>query len=603
MADLDATPKTSEKLYPLAERNRRAKMKFLSSMKDFYENKRKASLESTKSNAEKNEKRKIDLSVPGTPVSTRYLSSLSRENDNEEFELPEKNQDATNEIIVSSLIIDKFLQDMKNLDPENNHEKLNSNKVIGESFDDDQTNTRSECIQSYFEKSQEIQTYHRSFSQAAQTLHTAQVKSPVVKRYFDESSAKQTYSRDFNEAFKEIDPIIREEDPLQPKAAKFKYSVPGTPISSKHLDKFKNKHYISDSSDDEENDAPKNVEDPLDKFIIEMEKLKELKEQNKHNIKKTTLTNDFCVNKYLESSDTAKAYSRSFSEAAQELHSTDVKSPTVKEYFNQSDEQKTYRREFSEVYQQLSKSDEPGKSENHTEHEDRDDKTVSSTVVQDYQPIRYDSLEELYGKFKPVTLEEKPEPSSGFCVDSYMTSSDSKKSYTRTFSEAEQTLFSSEVKAPAVRNYFNESNDRNTYRRGFSEVYQQLGGSDLSHDLKKMDSPSSVEASSDQSEFNIKDTLLDKSSNKHTKHSISVPGTPINSRKLFPKEKAPPIDVPKATGSVLQADTLISPRLHDDDSRGIENAIIAPVPARRSASAAENSLTDEFWKKFGADHA
>ena len=55
--------------YPIAERNRRAKMRFLMGLTEHYENKKKDIKE--KNNPQPEEK-KIDYTVPGTPICSRY---------------------------------------------------------------------------------------------------------------------------------------------------------------------------------------------------------------------------------------------------------------------------------------------------------------------------------------------------------------------------------------------------------------------------------------------------------------------------------------------------------------------------------------------------
>ncbi|KAL1378890.1 hypothetical protein pipiens_015291 [Culex pipiens pipiens] len=539
-----------EQRTPLAERNRRAKMRFLAGIKKHYEAKRQTSMESLNSTTA--EPKKVDLTVPGTPVSSRYLSSLSRPESDTEMDSAKGETELPNEIVVSSLVIDRFLKDMKGLGVEEQAQ------VDGEEKDGEEE--LGEAAQEYFKESDQQRAYQRSFSKAAQTLHTAEVKSPVVKRYFEESSAKQSYSREFSEAVNELDPVKVKEDPLvdDSKSATrgYKSSVPGTPISSKLLHKLKNSNYISDSSDDE-GDGPTSstaLADPLDKFIKDMEQLKALKESNMAKIEKQPLI-DFSVDEYLESSKEAKTYARSFSQAVQTLNASEVKNPVIKDYFDQSEEMKTFRREFSEVYQELSEKPTPTKVDAVEKKVEKVERKVETKPDEALEILK----QVLETKFEPPKL-EKREFKDDFSVDAYLDTSETKKTYARTFSEAAQTLHSSDVKNPAVREYFDQSEAKQSFRREFSEVYQEvLNVTEFARDVvaeKSATVSTKTTASSDQQQQEPQQAKDNEQSAKSIsrsggdedgsapapdselaqyKRSVSVPGTPINSRKLFPK--------------------------------------------------------------------
>ncbi|XP_062540193.1 uncharacterized protein LOC134208141 [Armigeres subalbatus] len=607
--------------YPVADRNRRAKMRFLEGMKTFYEAKRKTSVESLQSESAKSTASvpKIDLSVPGTPISSRYLR-LRRESQSEEVVEPQEPVSMPNEIVVSSLVIDKFLKDMKGLgrDEPKLEEQQHAEVVnLDSSSSEDELETKEDAAQQYFKESEEKNAYHRSFSEAVQTLHSSEVKSPVVKRYFEESSAKHTYTRNFNEAVNELNPAKVEDDPFKADSASitkgYKSSVPGTPISSKHLDKYKKRNYISDSSDDEdEGDSVDNrdqtsLSDPLNKFIKEMEALKTTKPDFSKTVKPRE--NQFSVDEYLNTSESKNSYSRTFSQAAQTLNSTDVKDPTIKDYFEQSDAKKTYRRDFSEVYQEIKREETTVQQEKPIQVIEQ----VEQPKLAENHVVRNDSLEELFGTFVPPKLGEKV-VQNDFSVNSYLSSSDAKKSYARTFSEAAQTLYTTDAKDPSVRKYFDQSAAKNAFRREFSEVYQEVDVKNITRDVVPTVPTSSDHQQKDNnrsenpiSRSNATDGLppVNDSPKQLPQRSISVPGTPISSRKLCPREKPPRSAAdskPESDGSGGGGGfTSAKSGSHSNltATEHAENAASASVRGR-AVSAAENNMDKAFWMSFGA---
>ncbi|XP_058811627.1 uncharacterized protein LOC131676552 [Topomyia yanbarensis] len=592
--------------YPGAERNRRAKLKFFSELKSFYKEKQKAFIESI-SSEEKKEEPKVDLSVPGTPVCSRYLRSLSRRQSESE-EAQQEPVQLPNEILISSMVIDKCLKDMKalNADEEEQHAEvvhIEEDKTDNEDIENEtDSGTKPENLtQQYFNESEEKHAYQRTFSEVVQTLHRGEVRSPVVKRYFNESTANNSYSRNFNEAFSELDPEKLRPDPLlidsEIITKGYKTSVPGTPICSTHLNKLKKHNYISDSSDDEKNDVPKNrtdiaIADPLEKFIKDMEQLK----LNKDNdiIERKPL-NTFAVDEYLASSEEKKTYARTFSQAAQTLYASEVKSPTVKQYFDQSELKKTFRRDFSEVYQEINKAELPINM----------DSTIANTVpmekndIAEYPIQKIDSLEELFEKH-PQEEKNNMEPVKEFCAKSYLTSSEARKTYSRTFSEAAQSINTRHVENSAIQNYFDQSETKKTFRRGFSEAYQEVDIKEITpnvipssralelasnelHEITKQNSNSiSCSSAVDGTEISANVVMLtdENPSIKQTKRSISVPGTPINSRKLYPKDK--------------------QQRPINESKPKYDTSTTAHSVRARAVSATENSMEKEFWKSFGA---
>ncbi|XP_055618261.1 uncharacterized protein LOC129763329 [Toxorhynchites rutilus septentrionalis] len=491
--------------YPIAERNRRAKMKFLVGVKDFYDNKKTSIELRTTGNPE------MDLSIPGTPVSSKYLSSLP----SRQLKAEEQQKDHVllpNEIIISSMVIDKFLADMKTLDSDENYAEV-TDKV---EEDETKVETKQEnaTAEQYFLESEQMRMYQRTFSQAVQTLHSAEVKSPLVKRYFEESSAKQTYSRDFEESCKVLDPTQLPSDQLDIDSTTitkgYKTSVPGTPIDSKHLNNLKLKNYISDSSDDENDDEyiTSKLADPLDKFIRDMEQLKAAKYGDMSKIKNDTSGNIS-------------------SEVVQE--SSEVKQP-----------------EIDSIEQPLD---------------------LEQTIQ------KCGSLEELLGKFQPLEVDKQNR--NEFCVDEYMNTSDDRRTYARTFSEAAQLLHSTDAKNPNLCNYFEESDKIKSFKRGFSEVYQEIG---KQHDNQCGDERRNEISVTCSSAFDRSAATASTSNEcvRNETEDISIPGTPINSRKICPKDKTMP--------------TIEAKRENGADRPEVDKSI----PERNG------NVDREFWKNFGA---
>lgn len=201
--------------YKIAERNRQAKLKFLAEMKKggAHAEKRRDS-EPMQAQAEKAaDGDRLDLSVPGTPVSSRYLGSLGKLRRTNHIESDSENEDNDNNASVDkpskfhSQLEDglkKFTADMESLQQQS-HDPLRK----------------------YFEDSDKTKTYRRDFSEVAGEFPIKK-KEPAtiakVERYFQESERMNSFKRDFSEVVQTFAPPG---DPFSD------LKRPGTPISSR----------------------------------------------------------------------------------------------------------------------------------------------------------------------------------------------------------------------------------------------------------------------------------------------------------------------------------------------------------------------------------
>lgn len=208
--------------YKIADRNRMAKMRFLNEMKNGKSDQiKRRDSEPSMAQTEKAEGQKFDLSVPGTPVSSRYIQGLrfnaknidsdSENEDNDEHDGTIQKQSLKYQSVLAEGL-KQFTADM---------EKLQSD-----------TDTEScDPLQKYFEESDKKKTYRRDFAEVVSEFHPKK-KEPAVKarvdRYFQESARRNSFRRDFSE-------VIESFDPRNPNKRDIfvDLNVPGTPISSR----------------------------------------------------------------------------------------------------------------------------------------------------------------------------------------------------------------------------------------------------------------------------------------------------------------------------------------------------------------------------------
>lgn len=139
--------------YKIAQRNRVAKLKFLNEMKSGGVKRRGS--EPASAQTEKENNGRLDLSVPGTPVSSRYVTSLRKLNNKNSFDSDSEteNEDTDNGLDAidnpskfQAALEDglkKFTADMEKLQDDKSHDPLRK----------------------YFEDSDRKRTFRRDFSE------------------------------------------------------------------------------------------------------------------------------------------------------------------------------------------------------------------------------------------------------------------------------------------------------------------------------------------------------------------------------------------------------------------------------------------------------
>lgn len=230
MSDSEIVYELVTSKYKIAERNRLAKYRFLnkSIMSDSSSNssplpKRRES-EPSMAKTEKANVKPSDISVPGTPVSSRYMRKLKRR-----IEI-DTDSEAENEDDSSGCVISKEQQQQQLLLQESLKKFTTDMKKL-----QSETSTASHdaSLENYFDSSDNSKTYQREFSEVASEI-TMNKKDPKaisrIERYFTESTRRGSLTRDFNE-------VVQSFDPQNPTGREqFKsLSKPGTPISSKFI--------------------------------------------------------------------------------------------------------------------------------------------------------------------------------------------------------------------------------------------------------------------------------------------------------------------------------------------------------------------------------
>jgi hypothetical protein len=217
--------------YKIAERNRLAKLHFLNQMKktggEETTTVSRRDSEPSLAKVEKTEVKRIDLSVPGTPVSSRYLETLKcvRRNGNKTFiDTDSENEDYelnTRSVGVepselSSLLEENLIKFTREMDKLNNE------------------SSSHDPLKKYFEESDQKRTYRRDFSEVVSEFPPRNNKesksAKKVEKYFTESERLNSFKREFND-------VVRTFDPKNP-TSREQFSFDdlkkvGTPISSR----------------------------------------------------------------------------------------------------------------------------------------------------------------------------------------------------------------------------------------------------------------------------------------------------------------------------------------------------------------------------------
>uniref|UniRef100_A0A182NMJ3 Uncharacterized protein n=1 Tax=Anopheles dirus TaxID=7168 RepID=A0A182NMJ3_9DIPT len=559
------------KKYPIAAKTRKSKLDFLKGVRSHYEKKQKevAAVQEPR----------LNLSVPGTPVCSRYLRKLSGQSlgANNDDELDTTNSSpVANELVVSSIVLDKFLKDMHDLSA--NKENLDTGAP--QTQGDTPIGTIHQTTKDFFNKSEERKAYHRTFSEAVGTVGEAPVieNNPVVKKYFEESANQRSYRRDFSEACGELIEGSGTQDSFFPDETKSKKKTTKKTVlkATTKTGAGRPIKLISDSSDDERSDEDRSM------FQQDLEQLKESKkrlEKKLHayqakavaNVEEAAGSDSKRTQKFFDESEQARTYQRTFSQAVQTLNdeARDAHDPSVLQYFNDSATRQTYRRDFSEVYNEYEptqltspsfKPTVPGTpiSSRHLHKlkknggsdvgDDDQQKTPvdaqSTTLAEQLESFNreLDDLRQNKPSVAVPSVEKASSPTTDFCVDTYLSNSHEKKTFTRSFSEAAQSYTQSEVKSPAVRSFFEDSIRKGTLRRDFFGAYQEMEGvPSIQLTAREADvtvrPPAGASYDRDQDNGSISLSTNEDNSTEcpptaAATGNVSIPGTPISSRKI-----------------------------------------------------------------------
>lgn len=310
----------------------------------------------------KNEKGlKLDITVPGTPVSSRRVSTISTgicSLDDDCSSLDDYNiqvKQLANECVnVIEELLQKVLDDENKSAPEvlnlikagnenseeatatataKVEEEETTTDVINKNIISSSTEQHTEAtlnngatslellnressenyqnIQSYLEKSSLENSYQRTFSEVEKFNEPLPGAKRKINEYFEESEQKMTFQRPFSEVFSylvNVEPNIKIND----------LTIPGTPISSQQI---MSKPEVS-------------INTP------------------QCNGKETE---PFSANDYFTESLNRNTFQRSFSETVDKMGMPIVNknSDEINNYFTFSDQQKSYQRTFSEAIQEM----------------------------------------------------------------------------------------------------------------------------------------------------------------------------------------------------------------------------------------------------------
>ena len=310
-----------------------------------------------------------DISVPGTPVSSREVLSLKNRtyidtddsgSENEEEgtitqegkEIRQLARDFVNEI--ENLVQKSFddddrqeivLDELKKITLENDEavleggvevdglknesdEKLIIQEEQHDSFNPDGSGNK---VKAYFEMSKKDNKYARSFSEVANFNEVSMDVKEKVENYFRESEQKKSYKRPFSQAINYVEPKIDIDNLLKP----------GTPISSEVILCLKNQNQSKSREED---------------FEIDPEDLKGQEAFKKaHEALHGGNKENFVVDDYFKQSQERNTYRRNFSEVLDKLGNniSSERNPEIERYFEQSDSQKSFARPFSQVLQSM----------------------------------------------------------------------------------------------------------------------------------------------------------------------------------------------------------------------------------------------------------
>lgn len=488
--------------YKIADRNRIAKLRFLNEMKSGGKVKRRDS-EPSMAKVEKAGVERVDISVPGTPVSSRYVQALRYGRNHIDTDSENENEaaDAIDKPNFQSVLhegMKKFTADMQKLQNDASHDPL----------------------QKYFHDSDKKKTYRRDFSEVVSEFPSAKKEPETiakVERYFQESERLNSFKRDFAE-------VVRTFDPKNPTGREEFTDLMkvGTPISSRLIaveklssaiengavpksvsddikssselvENDKDSQVQSDSSEngihDESNDVVekqeiKGNENTLK--VIEEEIINEIlvTEENKPTIdppRRLTRTDSNVSNVSvpgtpISSRDLSSLKNQNFIDTDDSGSEYGERDDTLS---NKNDEIKALAKEFvQEIEILVQKSfDDDDKQEIALEEL----KNMTTESVELEEPTA--TLGESDGKLIIHEQQQQPQQKqpvdsnpggSGNKVEDYFEMSKRDNTYARTFSEVETFNEASRDVKQKVENYFRESDQKKSLTRPFSQAINYI---------------------------------------------------------------------------------------------------------------------------------
>lgn len=448
--------------YKIAQRNRLAKLRFLNEMKSDGSIKRRDSEPSMTAGEQKVSGKKFDLSVPGTPVSSRYIKTLRMTNRTNNFESDSETEAEDND----KCSVDGPLRYQKELEDGLKQFTADMEKLQGKASHDP--------LKQYFEDSDKKKTYRRDFSEVVAEFPAKKTEPQTVakvERYFQESHRRNSFKRDFGE-------VVQSFDPRNPSGREQFTDLKrvGTPISSRLVAVEKLSSEISNQSgqvlltstqavvvgrDDvdateslanESENALKIIEDidevdesKAEQALLTVENVEALKPKLKRSdstssnisnvsVPGTPVSSRDLLDSGAETDDNATA-NEITALAQQFVHEIEC---LVQKSFDDDDKQEIVTEELKRTTMENGKAPEASKGEAKLiihEKQDEANPGGSGSRVEDY--FEMSAREKTFARtFSEVESFNKPTKDVQAKVESYFRSSDEKKSLTRPFSQA-----------------------------------------------------------------------------------------------------------------------------------------------------------------------
>ena len=531
--------------YKIAERNRLAKIRFLNEMNSGSVKRRDS--EPSMAKIEKEEVAKVDLSVPGTPVSSRFISSfkkryhLETDSENEDDDKIDGSTDKTpkyQSVIEEGL--KKFTADMEKL----------------------QDNVSHDPLQKYFEDSDKKKSYRRDFSEVVSEFPISKTEPKTiakVEKYFQESERMKSFKRDFTE-------VVQTFDPRNPSGREQFIDLKkiGTPISSRLIaveklsSGFKNES-VSDIKVTNGNDNKSQVHsisNGINGDVRKNENGSSKPLENGNSVKKIEVVNDVeedvgIENELLviveepikpappvvieEVAEKEEAISKA-PEKPKRLKKTDSNSSIVSIPGTpvSSRELASFRNSFIEIDDSGSEDEGGDDSKERLEIKtlaqefvNEIENLVQKSFDDDKQEVVLEELKKITAEnaeqSKPMSesdekliiQEEKPGDSnpigSGNKVEDYFVKSEKENTYRRTFSEVENFNKVSQDVKEKVENYFKESEQKRSLTRPFSQAINYVEPKiDIDQLLKPGTPISSKDVSSLRKQYLSKSSSFDE---------------------------------------------------------------------------------------------